>query len=378
MPEDNPLVRLRGTVINPDPSQAVQNLQTRVGAGSTGLPQFQGVAAGSEQLTPFKGVEGGSPLIQAYGGAGADVRSLRGTLNTQAQGLAQGPSRADLAADAFDILRRRSEPEYQRRLRDVGTRAAALGRIGAGMTTTELGDVASLRNRDLLLAQESLANTAAQQELADRLGIFSAIGGLQNQLFGQDLASDRASLSRELAQSQEQRGLRDERRGERASQRDFDIQDVSLARSLRDEERGERSALEQALFDRYAIDTTALSQLEGIEAGRRQEQRGERERADILAEIANDRRIQQVQQEAALQQQLFNQLMQRGLAAGELGFGGITPLNAIPGLADEASAQGGQFSDSGMQALMNFFMNRSYQPPSERSYNPDVYTLAGY
>jgi hypothetical protein len=87
----------------------------------------------------------------------------------------QGPDRAKLAMDAFQRFQEQGDPAYQTRLREVGQKAAALGRIGAGMTTSDLGDVNVRREQELLREQGRLSGEAAGLSLQDRLAAQSGL-----------------------------------------------------------------------------------------------------------------------------------------------------------------------------------------------------------
>lgn len=348
---ENPLVQLRGQTVMPETSARTQAtmaqaqpLQDRVAQGGSALPQFQGVAAGG-------------PLVSSFQGPQADVASLRGTAVNQAQGLTTAPDRGQLAADSLALLRERTQPQFEQDQAQIGKNAAAFGRLGSGVTTTRLGDLATNREQDFSLVARELANEAAGQSLQDRLGTLGAISGLQSGLFGQDITEQGARTSTEATQASEQAGLRSEARGE-------------------------RDAATQDLLTRFGLDQDALGTLTGLEQtsranerSDRDETRGERARADDLAELANSRRIQQAQFEADQQNQLFNQLISRAGTAGSIGYGGPNVLDAIPGLSGEAGRQGGLATDAGREALMNYFMNQARgegEPPVGGTWGPAV------
>lgn len=79
------------------------------------------------------------------------------------------PDRAKLAADAYSLIQERAQPQFAQDLRAVGQKAAALGRVGSGLTTNELGDVATLHDRTLDQARRDLATQAAGQTVADKI-----------------------------------------------------------------------------------------------------------------------------------------------------------------------------------------------------------------
>lgn len=115
----------------------------------------------------------------------ADTSAARGMVS-QSLGSLQGPDRGALAQQTFQQLRDLSEPQFQNQMRQVGQNAAKFGRIGAGMTTSELGDVASNRDKYLGTLQQQLATDAAGQTLQDRLGVFGAAQSGLGQLSGLD------------------------------------------------------------------------------------------------------------------------------------------------------------------------------------------------
>lgn len=115
------------------------------------------------------------------------------------QGSAEGsPDRTALAQQAFDQLETNSQPAFEQAQRQVGQSAAKFGRIGAGMTTTALGDVASERERALAAARGQLSTDAAGKTLEDRLAL--AQNALQQfgTFSGADQSAQRIGLDTEL------------------------------------------------------------------------------------------------------------------------------------------------------------------------------------
>ena len=182
-----------------------------------------------------------SSATDAYGRARTSIGDTTATSGaaTGARAMAMsdlanlsGPDRGQIAQDVFGQIRDATEPQFQKDLQGVGRKAAALGRLGAGMTTSELGDVMSTRERDLSLAQRGLASEAAGQTLSDRLGVFDARLAGSGQFTQEDLGRAGFGLSKASAEqglgsryqdlaSQlygQERGERDELRGERAYQ----------------------------------------------------------------------------------------------------------------------------------------------------------------
>ncbi len=155
--------------------------------------------------------------------ASEGLQGVQQDIFSDLEGLRTGPSRGELASQAFSQIQEASAPRFQSELRDVGRRAATLGRIGSGVTTSELGDVQVTRERDLDLLRRGLATDAAGRGLEDRFRQLGATQGVSGQLFGQ-----------------EQSG-RNELRGERGFQEGLDRRAV--------QERVQQRALEEALLE---------------------------------------------------------------------------------------------------------------------------------
>lgn len=108
------------------------------------------------------------------------------------------PDRTALALQSFKNLTDSGEAGYQQNLRDVENRAAKLGRIGAGMTTSELNDVTLARQRSLDTTASQLATDAAGQTMADRLALGSANLGQFSAFQGADSDASKLALDTEL------------------------------------------------------------------------------------------------------------------------------------------------------------------------------------
>lgn len=115
----------------------------------------------------------------------ADVNAARGQLDTQL-GALQGPDRQALAQQTFGALTSETDPAYVDALRKVNEAAAAGGRVGSGVTTSELGDVALGRQKYLGNLAKELSADAAGQSLNDRLAALSGTEGGLGTLAGLD------------------------------------------------------------------------------------------------------------------------------------------------------------------------------------------------
>ncbi len=187
-----------GSIANPANYTAAQGAYgSAAGAlGGARIGQYGGVS-----LPPTSSY--GSVATGTYNPS-ADTTAARGNISTQLDALNSAPNRGDLARQQFDLIGRQSEPQYQSDLRAVGQKAAALGRIGSGVTTSDLGDVTQRREQSLANSRQQLSLDAAGQELQDRLNRLSAGQGVFGQLSGTDVTN--AGV---------QQGLRNEARGER-------------------------------------------------------------------------------------------------------------------------------------------------------------------
>jgi len=180
------------------------------------------------------------------------------------EGLNDLPNRTQLALEAFDIYQRQSDPAYQQRLRGVTDLAAATGRIGSGVTTSNLGDVASERNRELGLLKENLANETAGLRLQDEMDILNAALGSASEFQRRNISNQGFELT-----------LRDEARGEENRLADLNYRDRNEYR----DERGRLDSLSQLdienrlrqrqqeqdeQYQRYLLELQRLGYLQGV------------------------------------------------------------------------------------------------------------------
>ncbi len=270
---------LISTQFNPNPSSRLQGTQ---GQADTARGNIAGFQPGQ-----FEGIGTGTF------GSGADTAAARAGISQDLGAIRGGPSRGELAQQTFQQLRESGEPQFQADLRDVGRRAASLGRIGAGLTTSQLGDVISNRERDLGLAQRGLATQAAGQEIGDRFNTLGASQGVAGQLFGQD-----------IGQAGFQQGLRGEQRGERFAGQDFGFRNLAAQQGIA----GQLAGFEGQQF--------------GQEQSQRNELRGERGFQTALDQQNIQNRVQQRQLEEALLSGQFGRDFSRQQLFADIGFGG--------------------------------------------------------
>ena len=162
-------------VAQPGLGQQTQQLQAGLGqsaqSGQSGLrQQLQQLGQGQQPVPgaqPQAGV--GSTGITGLP-AGPNVTAFTAEDNLRNKQIAPGgdPSRSAMAQQTFDLIREQGDRGFDADIRKVGQGAAKFGRIGAGMTTSELGDVTTRRNEFLGRAQRDLALRAAGDEFGDR------------------------------------------------------------------------------------------------------------------------------------------------------------------------------------------------------------------
>jgi len=356
---------LIGTQFNPVASERLQGTQGQVNQAQQNVAgfqpgQFQGIGAGTApggldqarenvgQATvgPFAGVGTG-----AFGPQG-DTAAARAGITQDLASLRGGPSRGDLASQTFDLIRERTQPGFEQELRGVGQKAAALGRIGAGLTTSQLGDVTSNRERNLGQLQQGLSLQAAGLERGDLLNTLGASQGVAGQLFGQD-----------IGQAGFQQGLRGEERGERgffAGQAGQEAnralgragmfagiqgQEFGQEQGLRGEARGERGAEQDFGLRNLGAQQNIAGQLAGFEGqqfgqeqSQRNELRGERGFQTALDQQGIQNRVQQRQLEEALLSGQFGRNLSSQQLLANVGFNPASPANF--------GNQAGQFSQS--------------------------------
>ena len=301
------------------------------------------------------------------------------------------------------MIQQRGAPQFQRELRDVGARAASLGRVGAGVTTNELTDVFSQRQRDLDQVRSGLAIDSAGREFGDRFNQLGASQGVAGQLFSQDIgdasfqqglrgeargergfqagqagqeanrALQRAGLFSGLGG--QEAGLAGQEFGARFGERGFQAgqdraganlalqrgglfaglqgQQFGQEQGLRNEARGERQAGQDFDFRNLGAQQNILGQLGGLEGqqfgqeqSQRNELRGERGFQTGLDQQAIQNRVQQRALEEALLSGQFDRNLSREQLFAQLGFDPRTTSNFTNATGGFSQNFGGQANAS--------------------------------
>lgn len=164
------------------------------------------------------------------------LQAVQAALDEKLGGL-EGPDRGQIAQDLFKSTMEQTADERARGIRQISEKAGALGRIGSGKVSTELGDLEERLQQQQTRALRELSAGAAGETLQDRL---KALGG----------TADIESLL-----SGEGRAKRGELREERGFQRDLS-QDPIRQRLLEEQ-------LQSGAFDRFLRQGQVLSQAGG-------------------------------------------------------------------------------------------------------------------
>ena len=291
---------LRSQIYTPGEDPRLQGAQAGTDAAMKGLggPGYADLAAGGEgryRKLLGTGAVAGGPDVEAVDG-GRYLEDQDAAL----AGLG-GPSRTALAQQALKDFEAQGEKGLAQRFRKVGQNAAKFGRIGSGMVTTELGDLQSDYETNLMSKRNELARDVSEGDIGDRFRRVDATSNLRR------------------GESGIESGLRGESRLERGYDTDIAIgnEDRAFDRNRSAFDLGGRDAT-QTINDRYNQFDAAGSledRVYGQGQGNRSEFRGERARQDQLGRQSIDDRIRQRELENAEKRERAiraNMLMQAG------------------------------------------------------------------
>ncbi len=191
------------------------------------------------------------PGAQGSFGYSGDTGAVRG--QTQAQlnkVLNTTPDRATLASNTMQRLIDDTNPQFQQDLRAVGKKAAALGRVGAGMTTSDLGDVSQRRNEQLVRRSQELADQAAGLSLQDQTDKLNAARGVTTDFGNMDTAAGGLNLGYQQANNAERGNAFDRARalGNDAFGQRMDLSNAELRMG----QIGRQDAMENAGMERQS------------------------------------------------------------------------------------------------------------------------------
>ena len=179
-----------------DKTQSMSSMGYRPVAGTDLSGARNYLAQAGANLGPSSAASGlVGPGATGSVGYNGDTGAVRG--QTQAQlnkVLNTTPDRQTLAANNLNRMIADTEPQFQTDLRNVGKKAAALGRVGAGMTTSDLGDVSQRRNEQIVRRGAELADSAAGLSLQDEQDKLNAARGVTTDFGGLDTAAGSLNL----------------------------------------------------------------------------------------------------------------------------------------------------------------------------------------
>lgn len=343
-----PQSNLIGSQFNPTPSTRTQTAQQYTSGAQqqyAGLPSYspqnvqgydQSKTQGWLDLAAKSMAGGGGAPSFGYSGQTGGARDI--TMQQLQQMSGQTPDRAKLAADTYQLLLERSQPGHEQGIRALGRNAARLGRIGSGLTTNELTDYETQRERGLDQSRRQLATESAGLSLQDVIDRVNTARGVSDSFAGQDVSMGGLNLSaynsgqgneqrrfgNMLDLAQFQRGLGQDWEGSQVRERDYGtgIQDrnADLARS------------------RFGDFAGYESQLSNEDYRGRNEMRGER---DYQYGLSRDAQGDAIGAQNA-QQNWLDRLFDRGATMTDAGYRG-SPADMYGQRADQ---YGGQAADA--------------------------------
>lgn len=410
-------------------SQSVSGYQPVAGTNLAGANSYMNAAAGA--VNPSAQAQGLAGMGGTGGfGYGGDTTGVRGQAVGQlSKMLGSAPDRASLASSALSRLRADTDAAYQGDLRAVSQKAAAMGRRGSGLTTSDLGDVAQRRNEFLDRRAMELADSAAGLTLEDERAKLAAAQGLSSELAGQDTAAgglnlgylnaansergaafDRARalgndiFGRNMDLSNQSARLAGIERGDALTERDYaagveDRQNAitrdkagfsrDTARDLYgldsdqyNRARGERDTemdFDQQQFGNRRNQFLDLAGYEGDLSGRersdRNELRGERDYQAGMERDNYDRERQRVFDE----EQLYGQEWGRGRDLFDMGYGTTDSYSRdLYGQAQRADTQAAGAQDAAMDLFGEYARGRSGGPAGSPGRDSALASANGY
>ena len=243
-------------------NQATQSMQAApyspvAGTDLSGARNY--LATAGANLGPSSAASGlvGPGAMGSFGYQG-DTMGVRGQTQAQLNNvLHTTPDRATLASNAFNRLIQESNPQFQQDLRAVGQKAAALGRVGAGMTTNDLGTVAQRRNEQLANRAAELSDNAASLALQDQQDKLNAARGVTSDFASQDTGAGSLNLGYMNAANAERGAAFDRSRalGNDTFGRALDLSNAEtrMGQIGRQDALDERNAQRQSFLDRNDV-----------------------------------------------------------------------------------------------------------------------------
>ena len=217
------------------------------------------LATAGANLGPSSAASGlvGPGAMGSFGYQG-DTTGVRAQTQAQLNNvLNTTPDRATLASNTMKRLIDDTNPQFEQDLRQVGQKAAALGRVGAGMTTNDLGTVAQRRNEQLVRRSQELADQAAGLSLQDQQDKLNAARGVTSDFAGMDTGAGSLNLGYQNAANAERGASFDRARalGNDTFGRAMDLSnaEAQFGQIGRNDALTERNAQRQATLDQNDV-----------------------------------------------------------------------------------------------------------------------------
>ena len=312
---------LIGTQIGPGTSQGQQT--TNQAAQTVGGAQLRDP---SQPLLNLAQQNIGQAQVGQVGGFGQDVGQARQTTGQLLGSLANAPSRQDLALQSYDALANADLANRGAAIRGLGQRAAALGRIGSGMVTSEAGDIFRQGEANLANTRAQLSAGAAGGTMQDQLARLGAAQGVTQGLGGLDLAQNQLGFQGQLAGANLALGR------------------AGAYQGLGGQQFGQNQAMADFLLRKGGQQAGIGQQQFGQELTGREELRGERGYQQGMDQTAQDRAIQQRMLEDQLVNSQFGRDQSRNQLLAQTGFQGIDPLQTY--IAGQYGQQGQESQDA--------------------------------
>jgi hypothetical protein len=187
----NGIAPLSTTAVGAPTFSGAQSALSGAMRGATGFTNQAAAALDGVGGIGFNGAPTSATAQQAIGTVptgnifGDDTGQVRQLMLDRVSNLT-APDRQRLAEESLRLLEERSQGGFTQAQRQLGQQAAALGRIGSGMTTTGLSDLGLARERELSLARRELANETAAFQLSDQLDQLGATDSVFGSFAGAD------------------------------------------------------------------------------------------------------------------------------------------------------------------------------------------------
>jgi hypothetical protein len=322
--------------------------------GAVAAPKLGG-SISAPAAGPAIAPQNAQPTLQALQAALAGMTSpeaqrLRQMSMSSLEGLSSAPNRAELAAQALQLQRDRTQDDWMKDLRGVGALNAAMGRMGSGMVTTGLMDVTAAREKALAEYGRDAALQAAGAEMGDRLGIFDRTAGLGSQYSAEDLA--RAGFRRDIANNVFD--VEGAVRGQRVGERDYSTDQAWRRTGLAVDQQGraDQNAWRGTDLSLNNRNFGADQAWRGIELRTQQQGRQDQQGQAAIDNAARERMLQEQLLDAE-----FRRRLAAGGAAGSIGYSN-DPYGTMTSAGQTYAGQAGASTTALQQAAQAAALQR--------------------